>query len=400
MFELGALWKQKFFELIIFLYVFFLVSRCTTAGFSILTGLTILILLYNHKYWYSIIVEFPKSFFFCYMTFFLSLFISALLSDKSIVIFDTWRYFTWTFPIFIIYFFYSISFYRQSWMYGIIGAVWVIGLVGIYQILVNDNVEIRVSSYFASPNHLATLLVVVLPCLITSFIKNVKEYGITRKNKQILLGMCCIIGIGLLFFSQSRGGIAGFILGGIFLKGFTSLCKAKKTCFFKLSTLLLCVIALSGTIYVATQTFHRSYDLERILLIKSSYAMWKDHPIYGVGFERWKDEYPLYILPEAKEPNLPMPHNSIAYFFSTTGLIGGIGFLIFTCGTIGILAMRIKKQPYNIYYQTALWSFLALTLHGMVDTGITNKAAMQIMFAILGITFATEKNINEGVEHV
>ena len=105
MFELGALWKQKFFELIIFLYVFFLVSRCTTAGFSILTGLTILMLLCNHKYWYSIIVEFPKSFFFCYMTFFLSLFISALLSDKSIVIFDTWRYFTWTFPFFIIYFF-------------------------------------------------------------------------------------------------------------------------------------------------------------------------------------------------------------------------------------------------------------------------------------------------------
>ena len=61
LFDLGVLWKQKFVELIIFLYVFFLVSRCTTAGFSISAGLTILILLYNHKYWYSIIVEFKPS---------------------------------------------------------------------------------------------------------------------------------------------------------------------------------------------------------------------------------------------------------------------------------------------------------------------------------------------------
>lgn len=42
--------------------------------------------------------------------------------------------------------------------------------------------------------------------------------------------------------------------------------------------------------------------------LKSSYAMWEDHKLYGVGFGHWAREYPNYISPAAREPDLTIPH--------------------------------------------------------------------------------------------
>lgn len=407
MIKLSERWQQGICFWGIFSYIFFLFSRCTTAGISIFTGITAAILLFTYKSWYkswyNIVNISVKDFFLCYALFFLSLFISAFLLGQLAVIHSTWRYFTWTISFFILYFYNSTWFYKKAWVYGIITAVFMIVFFGIHELIIDGDITLRISSYFAHPNHLATVLIVILPCLITSFFKCFKKesFGFKINIQILILGLSCILGIGLLIFSQSRGGISGFLIGGIFLWSILYIFKKKDAKIRKkISIFFLCIALFLGIIYAATQIFHRSYDLERILLIQSSYAMWKDHPIYGVGLERWEEEYPLYIYPQAREPNLPMPHNSIAYFFSTTGVIGGVGFLIFTCGTIGILVMKVKKYPYNIYYQASLWSFLALTLHGMVDTGITNKAAMQIMFAILGMAFASEKHVKGGKKNV
>lgn len=85
-----------------------------------------------------------------------------------------------------------------------------------------------------------------------------------------------------------------------------------------------------------------------------------------------------------------MPHNNIAYFFSATGTIGGISYFVYVFGVLFLLICNIRKCPNNLYYQAALWSFLAITVHGMVDSGITNKFSMQILSACLGITFSSE----------
>lgn len=85
----------------------------------------------------------------------------------------------------------------------------------------------------------------------------------------------------------------------------------------------------------------RSYDYERILLWTSSYHMWEDHKIVGVGLANWKDAYQQkYILPEAKEPDLTMPHNVFMIFLSQTGIIGTLGYLIFVIGTMVFLIKR------------------------------------------------------------
>ena len=146
---------------------------------------------------------------------------------------------------------------------------------------------------------------------------------------------------------------------------------------------------------------HRSYDFERILLWKSSYHMWQDHPVFGVGFGNWNKQYPNYISPLAKEPGLTIPHNVLLSFYSETGIIGGTGFLIFTLGTIVILARKIYKYPDNIFYKIAFWSFITITCHGMVDTGLTYRTAVRLMSLILGMAFASENTmISSSVDEV
>ena len=59
-----------------------------------------------------------------------------------------------------------------------------------------------------------------------------------------------------------------------------------------------------------------------------------------------------------------------------------------------LLLRKSIKHPDNVYYQAALWSFIAITVHGLVDSGITNKGNMQLLSFCLGIAFASEDNGN------
>ena len=72
------------------------------------------------------------------------------------------------------------------------------------------------------------------------------------------------------------------------------------------------------------------------------------------------------------------------YFLSTSGLLGGIGYLLFH----GILFMTlIKSFPLarDKWLVMALLSvFLAFFFQGLVDTTIINKIPARIYFGLLG----------------
>lgn len=379
------------------LYIFFVFSRISTAGTSIGFFLSICsIFLIGNKLakvkWNGI-----KLFLAYYIIFFSCLFIAAALLGEKDVLRYTWKYFTWSIPFWIVYIMNSIQFMGRIFVLSATFSSFVLGISCIYSVLSIPVItkDIRIQGFFASPNHLATVLELVIPIILLMLFKLYKEHKVcTPKGFFILIG--CILGVLSLVMTQSRGGIFGFVIGFCSVGVAIFLASRFPKYYFKIMiiSIVAMVIAIGG-IYSSTKIFQRSYDMERVLLIESSYKMWCDNQIYGVGLEQWNKVYPQYISPLAKEPNLPMPHNTVAYFFSCTGLIGGIGFLIFTFGTIGLLLNRIKNNKNNIYYQSAFWAFIALSIHGMVDVGITNKAAMQIIFGILGMAFSSEEKEEE-----
>lgn len=86
-----------------------------------------------------------------------------------------------------------------------------------------------------------------------------------------------------------------------------------------------------------------------------------------------------------RESSYDMPHNVIAWFFSATGIIGGIGYLLFVLYYCRLFYSRMKENPDEWMLYVGLWSFLAVTIHGLADAGITNKETARLIFLILGI---------------
>lgn len=367
---------------ILFLYIFFCLSRCSNAGYSIssvICGLLVIRLIKKrfHFNFYPI-----KNFLIYYTIFFILLFLAAILYGDLMALQSTWKYFLWTLPFWVVFLLQSKELRLE-----VFDSALALSLITIFLSVVSQiNIQNRVIGYFGQPTLLGTELAILVPVIIIISIYRIKR-DFSLKNGVFLL--TAILGVYTLLMTKTRGAIIGVLIGGILLTVLLYSVKRHNTSKMILAILLsLSVVGCIGV--VATQSFHRSYDYERVLLLKSSYEMWEDHKLYGVGFGNWAREYSKYISPVAKEPNLTIPHNVIASFFDETGIIGGFGFLLFVVGTLVILGKKIQKYPHNFYYQAAFWAFVALMCHGMVDTGITNRNALQSITAIFGMAFASE----------
>lgn len=369
-------------SVILFLYIFFCLSRCSNAGYSIFLVVGGLAVMYLIKQKIAINFNPIKTFTIYYVIFFVALFFAAVLYGDMSVIRSTWKYFLWSLPLWIVFLLQSKGLYHSVFDSALALSMIVIFLSIVPQI----NIQSRVSGYFGKPTLLGTELAILVPVMIVILV-----YKFKQKNLMscVMWSFPAILGIYTLLMTKTRGAIIGILIGGLFLAAF--LYSIRKYNIRKTVLIILTSIVIVGSIGgITAQSFHRSYDYERVLLLKSSYAMWEDHKLYGVGFGNWAREYPKYISPKAKEPNLTIPHNVIASFFDETGIIGGVGFLLFVFGTLVILGRKIQQHPHNIYYQAAFWAFISLMCHGMVDTGITNRNAVQSIFAILGMAFASE----------
>ena len=180
-------------------------------------------------------------------------------------------------------------------------------------------------------------------------------------------------------------------------------------------------ITLGGT------NAHGYDDAVRLRLVKHSYYLWQDHKLYGVGLanwatryvERYRNEYKTRLkaweqntagtqgtnkkVPKkaeiAKKYSIEMgkefaistvirhkiPHNSIAWFFTTTGVIGGIGYMTFVIGYLCLFLQLIKKYPEEWIVLAGFWVFVAVGIHGLVDVGIAYKAAARLLYLMLGL---------------
>lgn len=375
-------------------YIFFLCSTVSNAGYSIsCAGLLILLIICSVRMKRRFILP---DYYFCsiYGLFFLLLFLSAYCLGNAVSIESTWRYLYYTFPFVILYFSFLYNFSEKTLQVSIFAAAAILSAYSMYQFITLP-LGTRIPSVFTSPNKLPMVLEVFFPFMAIFLLKK-SAFALNK------IGMFCIFcaTTAALLLTQSRGGILGVViglfvvlLGRIILFHFSHHLAKRLVIYF---AAVVCVIGISGTL--VHTVFDRNYDSERILLVKSSYAMWNDHPWYGVGFDNWAKEYQTkYILPEARERLLDMPHNTVAFFFSATGTLGGIGYLIFVLGTMGFLTKRMMNDPENLYVQAMLWAFMSMFIHGLVDAGMTNKFAARLLFGFLGITLASlqVKNIIE-----
>lgn len=386
---------KYFNKVTIFLFLFFFSNSLVKAALSVTTIMAIIGSIYLIKKDKNIIravrTNLLPSFKISYWFFFVSILISSILIMDLDSIKKAFKFLYYSLPFWLMLILTYKNFDKSESIIekALMSSMFIFGVLGIYYLIDLPQGK-RLSLLNFGPNALATLLEINLPFIILF------TYNILKKTKnlkyKILSFATCLWCFIMLIFTGSRGGIIGFFLGFIFLV-FSNF---KLEIYYKLNVKLvllslIAIIAFSGLAMNKIDfNFTRPYDMERVRLIQSSYNMWLDNKLVGVGLNNWQENYiQKYILPEARERELEFPHNTIAYFFSTSGIIGGFGFIIFTFGMIFFLLNTLKKYPNNIYVQAMLWSFVAFSIHGLVDAGFLMKQGERLLFTLLGITCAS-----------
>ena len=232
-----------------------------------------------------------------------------------------------------------------------------------------------------NPNFYGTLLIGTLPLLLFAL-----RSAVLRRNKWLagLDIVVLLLGCRALWMTGSRGAVAALFVGGLYiLLVYTVVNKKIKVLLTGLALGAVCFgLALNSGI--AGRAYQKG-DIQREYLLQSSYHMWLDHKITGVGLGNWAPVYlKSYAVKQANKA-LVVPHNTVAWFFSATGIIGGTGYLFFLLYYIVLLTRRIKQQPDPWMIYAGLWAFLAINLHGMVDMGIILKQGARLLYLMLGL---------------
>ena len=290
--------------------------------------------------------------------------------------------------------------------------------------------EGRIAAFGKHPNGYAILLLGVLPVVFAAF-----QDGRIRTHKKycVLLGVVAVLGLWSLWKTGSRGGIISFFVGGILSYGV--LCFYRKRFKQFLAGFTVCIAVGAFLLLAIVQGQNRGIsDPGRLRMLKSSYAMWQDHKLTGVGLANWHKEYVTnYLLKEEIEAEAlqnyqewkktakqqapanqkttaekdaeqiamwkqaavkyattehVMPHNVVAWFFSTTGSIGGCGYLFFVFWYILLFCRIMKRSNVSWIDAVGFWVFLAITFHSMMDAGIIHKDVARLLYLVMGLSIS------------
>ena len=311
---------------------------------------------------------------------------SLMLGDKGSIRIAL-NYVYWALPFFMIIYFMKQADVKYAVLLGVCVCILLTGLCTVYQNhLLQQGIRIgkhgRVELFYGHPNAYAMFLISMLPVLLFALqdpaLQAVKRF----KTADILL---IALGLWSLLKTGSRGAFGGLAIGTFVI--ILIYCYRNRSLKKFLAGLVLCacVSGLMGTLMAGGM--QRRYDSERLLLLRSSYAMWQDHKLLGVGLNNWEEQYQKkYIMKNAKERKLTVPHNTIAWFFTTTGVIGGAGYLFFVLYYSVLLFRKTGSEtdPDRWIFYAVLLSFLAVNLHGMVDVGVTHKGIARLLYLLLG----------------
>ncbi len=372
------------------IYVFFCslcISRWNAVYSISLTFLVLSFFLLYYKRIFRHITLPDTKFNLLYWPFFICLFISSIFLGDLESIGQSINYLYWSIPFFIMLFSCQYDLRNEYIILAIAASIIVLSGYALIQFITTP--VLRVSGLFGHPNHFATVMSLNLTYLI-SLSTQTKFY---KRLSNCIITFSICMGIVALVLSGSRGSFLGVIGAGVitFILHCTTVhVSVKEKIKMAMIFVGLLLTFIGGIYFAGNQKVSNSYDSERIKLLLSSYEMWNDHKFLGVGLTNWSEEYQdNYIRHDAREPDLNIPHNVPAYFFSTTGILGGIGYLLYTFGICGYMYKELRKEPKNMFIIAFLWSSLSITIHGLVDVGIMLNNAFKLYSGFLGLTMAS-----------
>ncbi len=190
--------------------------------------------------------------------------------------------------------------------------------------------------------------------------------GIIYTNKlksQLFYFALSLILISGLISTYSRGGLLALILGLI-----TSIfiLQRKKYSNPVLRRVLIIIIILGimsvflfpssltdriKSTFDITEQEYKSSNLDRLILLKTGFRMIYEHPIVGIGLEKFNDEFPKYVKSSEvlilEKSTYSHSHNQYVDIWNGSGLIGFIGFVLLLFIIFKYLRLSLEKEANN-----------------------------------------------------
>lgn len=125
--------------------------------------------------------------------------------------------------------------------------------------------------------------------------------------------------------------VSGIAVAGVVLFRYKQYISKRVKVLLVLASLFLTVFSAGYSVYIGRESSYRMMGEERPLVWLSTYKMWEDHKILGIGASEWKAAYAGPYRPmESREAGiLSHPHNMPLYFLATGGIVGGIGYILY-----------------------------------------------------------------------
>lgn len=249
-----------------------------------------------------------------------------------------------------------------------------------YHIALDD--EHRISSFLENSNNLGAYTIlsifIVLMLLINS----------KKKSEKIFFSLCSVLLFFNIILSQSRNALLALLLGCILI----SIVYDKR--FFIASIILpiiLLIIPQSRIRFLGILDLNQNSS--RFKIWKTATLMIKDNPLFGVGYNNFASEYPIYIY---HNPDLMIhgsykalhPHNILLKIQSELGILGSIFFTIFIIFTLILLINNIKKCTDNKLKSILIGitiSFISFQFMNLLDCYYDSLKVVTSMFIVLSI---------------
>ena len=148
---------------------------------------------------------------------------------------------------------------------------------------------------------------------------------------------------------------------------------------------------------ITNTTTDRS-NVDRIWSWKSAEKMIRDHPVTGVGIERFQKHYQKYRFKQEKQ-NLGHTHNNFIHIATESGITGLAGLICFQGFWLytSFRNYRKNKNPYDILIFTTCLGYICV--FGQIDYTLGISDGMRIMWFLLAVLLQlkeTERQCQSG----
>lgn len=278
----------------------------------------------------------------------------------------------------------------------LLASVFINGSVAAYQFVMADMAWGGRYAGFLNYMHYATILSITFLCLWIGVLKD------NRPRRRCLWGILMLVVGVFLIIDSTRGAWLGTAVG-MFLLGFFAVRHRFKflLVFCCLGVMLMCTAAYFPQVPMVQRmaSVADSKDqsqMERKLLWGSAKDMFEDNPLLGVGPGRFKDCYPDYISPLAKEPHLTHAHSNFMNMLAEGGAVGELAFVIFIAYLLYFSLSRWHRHD-EVAYLFITAALLGLMLHGLTEYTWGAAVSVKFFWMVLGLALALTRLAGTGV---